>query len=88
MIQKSKAHEISHLQEAALCNKIVQAVDLMIVFNNILGKLEQMKNLSHIQDNAITFPEKKDVVGQGTSEVRALHVSQMKMPTKCFTSLE
>lgn len=87
MIQKSKVHEISHWLEAALCNKMVQAVDLVIMFKNSLGKLGQGKNLSHIQDNAITFPEQKDVIEQDASGVRSLHVSWVKMLTECYTYL-
>lgn len=67
---------------------MVQAVDLMIIFNNSLGKLRQGKNLSHIQDNAITFPEEKHVIEQDASGVRSLHVLWVKMPPKCFTYLE
>lgn len=52
---KKKVHEISHWLEAALCNKVVQAVDLVIMFKNSFGKLGQGKNLSHIPDNAINF---------------------------------
>lgn len=66
---------------------MVQAADLMIIFSNSLGKFGEGKNLSHIQHNAITFPEEKDVIEQDASGAGSLHVLWVRMPTKCFTYL-